>query len=108
MKILLVEDTEHVRKVISHILTRKGHKVAIARDATEAIALVDETFDVAIVDVVLGCAIGGVRLAKILRAKFSALRVIGMTGSLEETDDFEKVIYKPFDINELVRALEDA
>ncbi len=42
MKILLVDDAEDVRKLISYILKRWGHEVEIASNGLEALKMIRE------------------------------------------------------------------
>ncbi|MEM7679567.1 MAG: response regulator [Pseudomonadota bacterium] len=50
-KILVVEDNDFVRMQIAKFLEDSGHAVVEAREGNEATKLIDETFDLAIVDV---------------------------------------------------------
>ena len=54
MNVLVVDDEEVLRDVLTSLLTREGHRVRSAPDAASAIAAAeDETFDVVLLDLML-------------------------------------------------------
>ncbi len=103
--ILLVEDEKFVRDLVARILGKNGYKTVIAKDAREALQLVDEeleAFDLLLTDVVMP-EISGKELEGYLREKglkFKTLYMSGYTdkaivrhGVLNENIEF---IQKPF------------
>ena len=110
--ILLVEDTEQVRKVAARILTRLGYKVIEAsngQDALERFAALTERVDLLISDLVMP-VLGGQGLAQEIRAKQPSLRVLFMSGYSQAdlsgptaVDAEAHVLQKPFSPDTLGR-----
>ncbi len=103
--ILLVEDEKFVRDFVSRILKKNGYQTVVAKDAQEALQLVDEeleAFDLLLTDVVMP-ELSGKELEGYLREKglkFKTLYMSGYTdkaivrhGVLNEDIEF---IQKPF------------
>lgn len=109
-RILVIEDEIIHAKDLKNQLNELGYEnISIARDAKEALPLINETeFDLAFVDVVLsGSQLNGITLAK----KITELRgtpIIFLTGSSDE-DTTERILeinssahlVKPVEINSL-------
>ena len=103
--ILLVEDTEQVRKVAARILSRLGYKVIEAingQDALERFAALTEKVDLLITDLVMP-VLGGKELALRIRAQQPGLRVLFMSGYSQAdlsgpsaVDAEAHVLQKPF------------
>ena len=103
--ILLVEDTEQVRKVAARILTRLGYKVIEAtngQDALERFATLAEKVDLLITDLVMP-VLGGQALARQVLAQQPSLRVLFMSGYSQAdlsgpsaVDAEAHVLQKPF------------
>ena len=78
MKLLVVDDDVHIRRIVSLYL--RGHEIAEAATAEEALSRVAaERFDVVIVDLILP-HFGGLRLCRKLKESAAAPRVIVMSG----------------------------
>ncbi len=112
-RILVVEDEEVVREVVSGSLERAGHQVLIAADGREAIDLMRENdLDVALVD--LGIPyISGDRVAITLKQYDPRISTILMTGwDLDEGDPrlgaFDFRVQKPIELDQLNRTLAHA
>lgn len=52
-KILVVDDDEEIRNVLKILLTKEKFKVVEASDGEEALELIDETFDLIILDIMM-------------------------------------------------------
>jgi two-component system cell cycle sensor histidine kinase/response regulator CckA len=87
-RILLVEDDELLRKMISRILEGSGCAVVAASDGEQALDLLDnpehEKIDLLISDVVMP-GIGGKALAEKLKARVPELKVLYISGYPDET-----------------------
>jgi CheY-like chemotaxis protein len=120
--ILVVDDDQQIRDVLSMALEQEGYRVATAHNGLEAVEYVTQIRpDLVISDVMMPVLDGG-NLASIMDAKFGnrAAPVLGMTAlaRLERENDgkFTEVIHKPFDLAEMLqtvsrligRATEDA
>jgi two-component system, cell cycle sensor histidine kinase and response regulator CckA len=84
--VLLAEDEESVRTLVEKVLTRKGHRVLIARNGREALEL-SESFqgeiDLLVTDVVMP-EIGGRELARRIELERPGIRILYMSGYSEE------------------------
>jgi signal transduction histidine kinase len=112
--ILLVEDDEAIRAILSRALRRKGYQVLEAANAGEALLQVEANaggVDLLVSDVVMPL-MSGVELAARLRAEIPELPVVLMSGYADTAfreigqeaahDDF---IPKPVDAGELARRI---
>ena len=101
-RVLLVDDEEMVRSVLSKLLKLRGHEVETAPSGPEALHLVDEhRFDIIFVDQAMP-EMNGRELAIILRRRFPDLPIVLLTGDTEvgEPDkDIDVILSKPFQIN---------
>jgi DNA-binding NtrC family response regulator len=109
--ILLVEDEPAVRQLFATALTRAGYKVYEARNGEEAVKLFEQHADA--VDLLLTDMrmpyMGGAELAKELRRRKSALKLIcisGYPGSLETVTETD-FLAKPFSRDEMLRKVRD-
>jgi two-component system OmpR family response regulator len=115
MRLLIVEDNDEVRELVSKAVAKDGHVILTAASGGEADALLEEeAFDLLILD--LGLPDGdGLRICKALRASGSSIPILVLTAHATITskvsgldagaDDF---LGKPFAVAELrarVRAL---
>ena len=112
-RVLVVDDEETLRIVLSDELAREGYEVTTATDGKEAIASIQtKKFDVAILDVKMP-NVDGYEVLKFAKKNFPLVRVIMLTahadlGSAIEAkkhgaDDF---IEKPYDLFDLFSAIE--
>jgi DNA-binding response OmpR family regulator len=107
--ILVVDDEDLVREVVSDYLTRDGYRVVAAADAQRARALIDRhRLDLAIVDIMLPGG-DGLTLVRDVRAAGSALPIILLTARGDEIDRVmglelgaDDYVTKPFSPRELV------
>jgi len=78
--ILVVDDSESIRDVLSHVLTRNGHHTALAASGEEAIVLMQEDmFDIAIVDIRMD-GVNGLDLLKVVKDISPDTEAITITG----------------------------
>jgi DNA-binding response OmpR family regulator len=112
--ILLVDDEESVRKLLTYPLERDGYRVVQASDGEEALARFDgEEVDLVVLDVMLP-KLDGLEVCKRLRAR-STVPIVMLTARDDELDKVlglelgaDDYITKPFSIREFrsrVRAL---
>ena len=114
-RVLLVEDEDMVRKVVSRMLTSRGFEVHAAASGAEAMALFDAaelgTFDLLVTDLMMPDG-GGLGVARTLTAKLPKLKVLLVSGySPTGTDGWEperlRFLNKPFGSAELARAIDE-
>jgi signal transduction histidine kinase/ActR/RegA family two-component response regulator len=114
--VLVVEDEDEVRSLASEFLRSAGYSVLTAKDGIEALEI-SERFGTAIqlllTDVVMP-RMRGTELAQKLKARFPHLRVVYMSGYLEqdtcsgEVLEAAIVLQKPFSRDSLIREIGDA
>lgn len=106
--ILLVEDVEQLREVLTVQLEHAGYRVLGAADGVHALELLErERIDLVLSDMVMP-QLGGAGLAGEVRARFPGIRCLLMTGYHAEStrDDSQlTVLRKPFSTDELMRAI---
>lgn len=111
--VLLVEDEEDVRSIIRHQLSEYGYMVVEARDARQAMHLIDtiQGIDILISDVMMPGPMNGLDLAKHARVARPAMRIVLISGYVEQMDrssgdenDFP-LLRKPFDKSELFKLI---
>jgi two-component system cell cycle sensor histidine kinase/response regulator CckA len=108
-RVLLVEDEDAVRMLLTAVLERNGFTVRNARSAEAALeTLADEPFDVLLTDVMLP-GMNGPELARHARRDAPDLRVLFMSGyagdalsSIAELRDERAFIQKPFGSRALI------
>jgi len=113
--ILLVDDDEAVRKLLSFPLERDGYEVVAACDGDEALRRFEDTaVDLVVLDIMLP-RIDGLEVCKQLRARSSSVPIMMLTARDDELDKVlglelgaDDYVTKPFSIREFrsrVRAL---
>jgi len=106
----IVDDDESVRTAISRVLQGAGYDVALYKSAEQLLARLPELSEAGciLLDVVMP-RVDGPELRDRLRKLGSALPIVFMTGGDEPIEDAAKdLLLKPFSINRLIEAIEDA
>jgi CheY-like chemotaxis protein len=107
--VLLVEDEPNVRRVVRQQLIDLGYPVLEADNPTQALALVAQVPDIAIMlsDIILSDAIDGRQLSQQIIASQPQMRVLLMSGYSEGAIDASgpPLLAKPFVKQDLARAL---
>jgi len=115
--ILLVEDDEPLRKLVSQILERTGYSVVSASNGEEALRLIDSPghagIDLLISDVVMP-GIGGKALAEQLQARLPDLKVLYISGYPDEAvvhhgmlDEGIAFLQKPFSATAIIQKVQE-
>jgi two-component system cell cycle sensor histidine kinase/response regulator CckA len=114
-RVLLVEDEDMVRKVVSRMLTARGFEVHAAASGSEAMALFDvpelEDFDLLVTDLMMPDG-GGLGVARNLTARMPELKVLLVSGySSAGTEGWNperfRFLTKPFGSAELAQAVDE-
>jgi CheY-like chemotaxis protein len=113
LRILVVDDELSNAEVLALILHEEGFQVMVAGDGRQALERIEEaTPDLLITDYMMP-GMSGVELARAVRQlpRYSNLPVLLMSGAAASTlsihgKDFDAFLRKPFDIEELLRAVQ--
>ena len=117
LRVLLAEDTPANQKLVSHILGKRGHQVAIAGDGQQALDLAErQEFDVVLMDVQMP-VLDGFQVTAAIRklpiAKKARLPIIAMTAHALKGDEqrclaagMDDYISKPINGRELTELVE--
>ena len=105
LKVLVVDDEPHIREMLREALEGSDAEVVIARSGFDAIDVSRrQRFDLAVVDFSMP-GISGRALVERLKQPEPRLKVLVVTGRLDETDlnatGVDLVLRKPFDLAEL-------
>ena len=115
-RILLAEDDESLRGFLARALERAGFEVKACADGEEAVAELDDRWDLLLTDIVMP-GMDGMETTRRLRAhprtEVATVPVIGLTAhALEEERDrcraagMVEHLAKPVELDELVAALQ--
>lgn len=102
--ILLADDEQQIRDLLSHLLISNGYKVVTAVNGQEALQKFTENvgiFDLLVTDIVMPF-MDGVRSAEEMKKINPTLKVIFMTGFVENLPPYLHIIYKPFSAPQLL------
>ncbi len=111
-RILVVDDEEFVRSVLSRILTQMNHEVTLAEDGEKGIQLFKEKkFDMVLTDLGMP-GMSGWEVCRIIK-KMSPLTPVGMitgwgtemSASKMEEYGLDFIISKPFDFNQVLNVV---
>src|SRR5688572_14643848 len=114
-RVLLVEDEDMVRKVVSRMLTARGFEVHAAASGAQAMALFDSPelgeIDLLVTDLMMPDG-GGLGVARNLTARMPNLKVLLVSGySASGTEGWEpgrfRFLTKPFGSAELAKAIDE-
>jgi len=108
LNVLVVEDNDSVREVLTILLSRRGYRCESATNGIEAMQKVRQSnFDAVITDLHMP-EMDGITLTRELTLRFPDVPVMIVTGQLDEhfresaiTAGAREVIRKPFAISEL-------
>ena len=110
-RILLAEDDDSLRGFLSRALQRAGYEVTSCADGEEAVAVLDQEWDLLLTDIVMPGA-DGIEVARVAAARQPGLRIMFITGfaavaltAAQATPD-AKVLSKPVHLRDLVNEVE--
>lgn len=111
--VLLVEDEPNVRRVVRQQLIDLGYPVIEAENGVQALAMIEQIPDIAIVvsDVVMPGGLSGRQMAEQVLDEHPAMRIVLMSGYADEDDMASAgalpILAKPFVRQDLARALQN-
>jgi len=114
-KILVVDDQESMRHILSEMLKEKGHTVTVAEDGIIAFDLLKkDSFNLIVADVNMP-RLDGLEFLKKIKTEKPDTRVVFVTGMLEETVrigsenlGLDGLILKPFNKTAAMEVIEKA
>ena len=109
-RILVVEDGEEVRELLSEVLTDAGYQVIAAVHGRDALRILDDSeVDLVVSDVVMP-GLGGLELTEELRRRYPELPVLLMSGYAPKEAEAPGLrrLHKPFALADLLQAVSDA
>jgi CheY-like chemotaxis protein len=109
----VVDDNEDAAELLAEALRARGHEVRVAFDGPTALAAVEGAHPrVALLDLGLP-VMDGYELARRLRARLGAVRLVAVTGYGQEVDrrasaqaGFDAHLVKPVDLDEICAVVE--
>lgn len=121
-RILIIEDEEEVRKILTHMLRRAGHDVIDAPDGR----VIDKLYNLAPVDLVITDIFmpekEGIETIRVLRRDFPTTRIIVMSGgstiesqglslneylAITKKLGVDRAFEKPFELPEMLKAVNE-
>ena len=116
-RVLVADDRVHIRTFLREYLTLEGYDVDVAEDGTDALAKATATdYDVVLSDIKMP-GMNGYEVFTAIRRLGKGTQVILMTAYgydpthsvvMSVADGLSEVLYKPFDLQRLGRAIEKA
>ncbi len=112
MKLLVVDDSSEIVDILFSAMELSGHDVDKAYDGVEAIErLRNNAYDVVITDAEMP-RMGGAEICQYLKAQFSTIFVIGMSGCFRALKELKNAgadicFSKPFSIHAIEEAIEE-
>jgi len=112
LRLLVVDDSPEIVKILCCIMELSGHSVDEAYDGMEAIDLLrNNTYDVVITDAEMP-RLNGIEVCKYLRARFPDVYIIGMSGSFDALKALKDAgadicFSKPFSMGKVEKAIEN-
>jgi two-component system, response regulator PdtaR len=111
--VLIVEDEPLVRIGALENLTEAGFEVIEARNADEAIAILERRRDIHVVftDIQMPGSMDGLRLAHFVRHRWPPIKIIATSGHVQITEDDlpegGRFLPKPYTHNEVARTIRE-
>jgi two-component system, cell cycle response regulator CpdR len=111
-RILLAEDDDSLRGFLARALERAGYEVTACADGEEAVAVLDQDWDLLLTDIVMP-GIDGIEVARQAAALHPDLRIMFITGFAavalaagSQAPAGAKVLSKPIHLREIVSEVE--
>ena len=110
-RILLAEDDESLRGFLARALERAGFEVKACADGEEAVAELDDRWDLLLTDIVMP-GMDGIEVARLAAARQPDMRIMFITGfaavalTAAQASPQAKVLSKPVHLRDLVNEVE--
>jgi DNA-binding response OmpR family regulator len=106
-KILIVDDEADICEILSFKMENDGYEITVANSAEEALTLLNPSFSLIILDVMMG-GMSGYKMAEKLRKEGNSIPIIFLTAKDAENDMLtgfavgaDDYVPKPFSLNEV-------
>jgi CheY-like chemotaxis protein len=116
-RILIADDEESMRQLVSRAIAMDGHEIATAQDGAEALDIITDAggaFDLLLTDIKMP-VMDGIALALAVARDFPKLTILLMTGFADQRERasglnaiVHDVITKPFAVADIRTAVADA
>jgi CheY-like chemotaxis protein len=114
--VLVVEDDDTCRDMVTGLLSKAGYKVIGAKDFFHAIEVVESPaqIDLLLTDVIMPAGTPhGIALGRMAQLKRAQLKIMFMSGGIDPAEitllrDSDRFIKKPFEPQELIEAVDHA
>jgi CheY-like chemotaxis protein len=113
-RILVIDDEEYVRGVLSRVLSQVNHQVTVAKDGGEGLELLREKeFDIVLTDLGMPGMSGWevCRAIKEIRPQMPVGMITGWGMELDQKEKAESgldfIISKPFDFNQILKVVDE-
>ena len=106
--ILVIDDEKGILQFMHQALTKYGYNVETADDGQEGIRKFDDgCFDIVITDILMPVIDGNGVVAHIRKSEKQSIPVIAISGTpwLQEADNFDMVLPKPFLLKQLIESI---
>jgi two-component system response regulator (stage 0 sporulation protein F) len=113
--ILVIDDEESIRKLLTEVLVRAHHDVLVAQDGQEGLTLYKQNkVDLVLMDILMP-GTDGLEATLELTREYVDAKVIAMTGAQGDKNFLDvaklfgarRVFEKPFDLDKLVQAINE-
>jgi CheY-like chemotaxis protein len=113
-RILVIDDEEYVRSVLSRVLSQVNHRVTVAKDGGEGLELLrKQEFDIVLTDLGMPGMSGWevCRAIKEIRPRIPVGMITGWGMELDQKEKAESgldfIISKPFDFNQILKVVDE-
>jgi DNA-binding response OmpR family regulator len=115
LRVLLIEDDQMIRTILTESLTEEGFEVSGLANAEDAIILLGagDVPDVLVTDIDLGAGLDGHDLARMAQTNHPDVGIVFISGRYSDSQhqslrDHERFLLKPFTLPRLVKSIRDA
>ena len=111
--VLIVEDDFLIRMDAADMIKSAGFEVVQAKDADEAIEILERRFDITVVftDVHMPGSMDGLKLAAAIRGRWPPIKIVATSGRAQLSDDDlpsgSRFLPKPYSAREIVVTLRE-